>query len=79
MHDLSSHLSTPYGPYGLLVVGVFLLLQAVAATCTGILWVRGGSVYRAEKPIQFCLGTALYYFLGVSSIGYFLYKAYGCS
>jgi hypothetical protein len=66
-------------PYGLLVFGAFLLVLAVAGTCTGKLWGRGGPVYRAEKPTQFWWATALYYFGGVGFVGYFLYMAYGPS
>jgi hypothetical protein len=74
--DLSSHLRPPYG---LLIFGVFILVLAVAGTCTGTLWGRGGPVYRAEKPTQFLWGIALYYLLGVGFVGYFLYRVYGFS
>lgn len=64
-------------PYGLLVFGVFLLVLAIAGTCTGKLWGRGGSVSRAEKPTEFWWAVALYYLIGVGFVGYFSFRFYG--
>jgi hypothetical protein len=70
--------STP--SYELLAFGVFMLLLAVAGTCTGEAWARYGRVvYRAKEPKQFWSLVAAYYLGGLCFVGYFLYKVYGFS
>lgn len=72
MSDVKSLLSPPYT---LLVFGMFLFFLGVVYTYTGKAWIRfHGWVYRAEEPKRYWLEVALYYFLGVCFIGYFLYK-----
>ena len=62
---------------GLLFLGVFILLLAVAGTCTGEAWARFGQVvYRVKTPKQFWLLVAGYYLGGVGLIGYYLYLSH---
>ena len=65
-------------PYGLLWFGIFLLLLAVAGTCTGeALTPYGGRVvHRAKEPKEFWWSIAMCYLGGVCLVGYFLYKVY---
>jgi hypothetical protein len=75
MHDSDSRL-----PLGLLFLGIFSILLAVAGTCTGEAWARFGQVIsRAEKPKQFWSLVAGYYLGGACLIGYCLYQVYGPS
>jgi len=65
-------------PYGLLILGVFLLVLAVNGTCTAEAWAHFGLVvYRDEEPKQFWWLVASQYLGGLGLIGYFLYKVYG--
>src|ERR1039458_6382471 len=60
-------------PYGLLIVGIVLLLLAVIYTYTGKVWARSCWVYRAKEPKWFWWQIALYCLTGVGLIGAFLY------
>jgi hypothetical protein len=66
------------GPaYRLLMFGLFLLLLAVVATCTGESWGRFGRViYRDKDSKKFWWDVAISYLGGVCVIAYFLFKAY---
>jgi hypothetical protein len=70
-----SHLTPP--PYAWLLLGIFTVVMAVVATCTGEAWSRGCVVYRAKKPVEFWFVVAIYYVGGVFLIGYFLFEVYG--
>ena len=70
MHDWHAQLP----PYSLLIFGFIFIFAAVVWTYTGKAWVRfHGWVYRAEKPTRFWWEVAMYYFVGIGLIGYFLY------
>ena len=75
MPDLPPFLRSPYFQ---LIFGVISFSAAVVQTCTGKAWARfHGWVYRAEEPSDFWVTVAMYYFIGVYLIGYFLYEAGG--
>ena len=61
-------------PYFFLIFGVVSISAAVIFTHMGRVWVRfTGWLYRAEKPVTFWGEIAVYYFVGVCFIAYFLY------
>jgi MFS family permease len=59
--------------YGVLILGVGMLLYAMAGTYFGKTWDRlGRSVYRAKDPINFWSLILLYCFLGICGIVFFV-------
>jgi hypothetical protein len=62
-------------PQVFLILGIASIFAAVVFTRLGKVWVRfGGWVYRAKQPGWFWWDVALYYFIGVCFIGFFLCK-----
>lgn len=65
----------PY--YGLLIFGIWPLVLAVNATCTGEAWARFGRVvHRTQKPDQFWGLVAIQYLAGIGFVGYVMFKLY---
>jgi hypothetical protein len=65
-------------PYTLLLFGICSILFAIAGLLCGESMGRiGRMIYRTEEPSQFWQTTAMYFFIGICFIGYFLYKVYG--
>jgi hypothetical protein len=62
-------------PQIFLILGIASIFAAAVFTRLGKVWVRfGGCVYRAKEPGWFWWDVALYYFVGVCFIGFFLLK-----
>ena len=62
-------------PQIFLILGIASIVAAAVFTHLGKVWVRfGGWVYRAKEPGWFWWDVALYYFVGVCFIGFFLLK-----
>jgi hypothetical protein len=62
-------------PQIFLILGIGSIFAAAVFTRLGKVWVRfGGCVYRAKEPGWFWWDVALYYFVGVCFIGFFLLK-----
>jgi hypothetical protein len=62
-------------PQIFLILGIASIFAAAVFTRLGKVWVRfGGCVYRANEPGWFWWDVALYYFVGVCFIGFFLLK-----
>ena len=62
-------------PQVFLILGIASIFAATVFTRLGKVWVRfGGCVYRAKEPVWFWWDVALYYFVGVCFIGFFLLK-----
>lgn len=56
-----------------LILGIISFFAAVFWTCTGKVWARfHGWVYRTKEPRNFGWAVAMYYFIGIFLIGYFL-------
>jgi len=65
-------------PYGLLVVGIILLVFGVNATITGESRSRFGRVVsRAKDPDEFWQDVTMFYLGGVLLIAYYVHEAYG--
>lgn len=64
--------------YGLLILGIGMLLYAMAGTYVGKTRDRlGRAVYRTKDPRYFWGLILLYYSLSIWSIGFFFHKIHG--
>ncbi|MGC2298618.1 MAG: hypothetical protein WA476_07440 [Acidobacteriaceae bacterium] len=76
----------PDPPLGLLIFGVGVIFLAVVYTCTVVYTCIGkvsdhsfGWVKRARDPKGFWLTLAVYYLVGLSFVGFYLYKIHAFS